>query len=100
MTFSGWAGVLAGWYTTEIGRQPYLVHGLLKTSDAVTTVPASSIGVSLALYLALYLVLIVSCISVMFYLARQAGKAETKASEPTALGPSVLGSPRTETEHA
>ena len=30
MTFSGWLGVLAGWYVTEIGRQPYLVSGVLK----------------------------------------------------------------------
>ena len=30
MTFSGWIATLAGWYVTEIGRQPYLVSGVLK----------------------------------------------------------------------
>ncbi len=34
MTFSGWVATLAGWYTTEIGRQPWLVHGVLSTSQA------------------------------------------------------------------
>jgi cytochrome bd ubiquinol oxidase subunit I len=29
MTFSGWVATLAGWYVTEIGRQPYLVYGVL-----------------------------------------------------------------------
>jgi cytochrome d ubiquinol oxidase subunit I len=32
MTFSGWVATLAGWYTTEIGRQPWLVHGVLRTA--------------------------------------------------------------------
>jgi cytochrome bd ubiquinol oxidase subunit I len=31
MTFSGWVATLAGWYTTEIGRQPWLVQGVLTT---------------------------------------------------------------------
>ena len=39
MTFSGWIATLAGWYVTEIGRQPYLVSGILKTADAVTAIP-------------------------------------------------------------
>jgi cytochrome d ubiquinol oxidase subunit I len=90
MTFSGWIGVLSGWYTTEIGRQPWLVEGVLRTADAVTSVPAGKIGATLALYLTLYVVLIISYVSVVFYLARQAGLAETKASGPAAHGPAVL----------
>ena len=90
MTFSGWVGVLSGWYTTEIGRQPFLVTGVLRTADAVTSVPASNIGLTLALYLLLYAVLITAYISVVFYLARQAGEADTKSSEPAAHGPGVL----------
>jgi len=72
MSFSGWVAVVAGWYTTEIGRQPYLVQGVLKTADAVTTVPASMVGLTLAGYLILYAVLIVAYIKVVFYLARMA----------------------------
>ena len=35
MTFSGWVATLAGWYITEIGRQPWLVTGMLQTADAL-----------------------------------------------------------------
>ncbi len=100
MTFSGWIGVLSGWYTTEIGRQPYLVQGFLRTADAVTTVPAGNIGLTLALYLVLYVVLIAAYVSVVFYLARKAGETETKSSAPSALGPAVLPRGEMETGHA
>lgn len=72
MSFSGWAAVVAGWYVTEIGRQPYLVYGVLKTADAVTHVPGSMVGVTLAGYLLLYAVLITAYIKVVYYLARKA----------------------------
>ena len=74
MSFSGWIATLAGWYVTEIGRQPYLVTGVLLTKDAASATAAPIIGLSLGLYLTLYLVLIVSYISVLFYLARHSHK--------------------------
>jgi cytochrome d ubiquinol oxidase subunit I len=43
MSFSGWIATLAGWYVTEIGRQPYLVSGLLRTSDAVTDIAPENV---------------------------------------------------------
>jgi cytochrome d ubiquinol oxidase subunit I len=101
MTFSGWVGVLSGWYTTEIGRQPFLVSGVLRTADAVTGVPAGNIGLTLSLYVLLYAVLIAAYVSVVFYLARQAGRADSKTAEPTAHGPRVLaGKAVTEGGHA
>jgi cytochrome d ubiquinol oxidase subunit I len=72
MTFSGWLAVEAGWYVTEVGRQPYLVQGVLKTADAVTHVPGSMVALTLAGYLILYAVLITAYIKVVFYLARRA----------------------------
>ncbi len=90
MTFSGWVAVLAGWYVTEIGRQPFLVTGVLRTADAVTAVPASSIGISLVAYLLMYAVLMTSYISVLFYLARKAGAPESQGEEPRAYGDSPL----------
>jgi cytochrome d ubiquinol oxidase subunit I len=72
MTFSGWIATLAGWYVTEIGRQPYLVTGVLKTADAVTTLPSANIGTSLAIYLSLYAVLLVAYIRTLFVMARRA----------------------------
>lgn len=74
MSFSGWIATLAGWYVTEIGRQPYLVYGVLLTKDAASATAAPIIGLSLGLYLTLYAVLIISYISVLFYLARHAHK--------------------------
>jgi cytochrome bd ubiquinol oxidase subunit I len=74
MTFAGWIATVAGWYVTEIGRQPYLVHGVLRTADAASTVPAPAIGATLVMYLALYAVLTLSYVSVVFYLARRAGE--------------------------
>ena len=68
MTFSGWVATVAGWYVTEIGRQPYMVFGELLTRDLVGPAPASSIAISLAAYLITYLVLIVAYISVLFYM--------------------------------
>jgi len=73
MTFAGWIATLSGWYVTEIGRQPWLVHGILKTHDAVASnVEGGMILSTLLMYLALYVVLIISFISVLFYLARRA----------------------------
>lgn len=74
MSFSGWIATLAGWYVTEIGRQPYLVYGVLLTKDAASATAAPMIGLSLGMYLTLYLFLIVSYISVLLYLARNANK--------------------------
>ncbi|GJG94137.1 cytochrome ubiquinol oxidase subunit I [Cupriavidus pauculus] len=90
MTFSGWIALVAGWYVTEIGRQPYLVYGVLTTAQAASKVPATMIGSTLAMYLSLYLMLIVAYISVVFHLARKAGKP----GAPTEMPQPVIGQPR------
>lgn len=76
MTFSGWIAVLAGWYVTEIGRQPYLVTGVLTTAQAATTLPTSMVFSTLFAYLTLYAGLLCAYIWVVFYLARQADDKE------------------------
>ena len=58
MTFSGWVATLAGWYVTEIGRQPWLVTGVLSTSEAATTLPAQTVGTSLLMYAVVYALLL------------------------------------------
>ena len=50
MTFSGWVATLAGWYVTEIGRQPWIVYGLLRTADVVAPHPATVVGATLLAY--------------------------------------------------
>jgi cytochrome d ubiquinol oxidase subunit I len=69
MTFSGWLATLAGWYVTEIGRQPWLVTGVLTTAQAAGPVPAASIGTTLAMYLTLYALLLSAYIATLYRLA-------------------------------
>ncbi|UUX95082.1 cytochrome ubiquinol oxidase subunit I [Aquabacterium sp. J223] len=78
MTFSGWVATLAGWYVTEIGRQPFIVHGLLRTADVVTTTPAPHIALTLAGYVTLYLALIVAYVTVLKYLAEHTAEAKSQ----------------------
>ena len=76
MTFSGWLATLAGWYTTEIGRQPWLVQGVVTTKQAVADVPAPMVLSSLIAYLIVYALLLGAYIGVIFYLARRAAKGK------------------------
>jgi cytochrome d ubiquinol oxidase subunit I len=87
MTFSGWIAVVAGWYVTEIGRQPYLVHGVLTTAQAATKLPGGMVFSSLMMYLFLYVTLIIAYIWAIFYMARQADKKSTQTLEATPIQP-------------
>ena len=92
MTFSGWLALVAGWYVTEIGRQPWLVQGVLTTAQAASTVPAANIALTLAMYLTLYAALLVAYVSVVFHLARKGmkGAQPLNANDPDATnGPQV-----------
>lgn len=82
MAFSGWVATVAGWYVTEIGRQPWLVTGVLKTIDAISDVPAPVIGISLSMYLMIYAVLMTAFITTLFYMARKAGQAKKETLAP------------------
>lgn len=72
MTFAGWIALIAGWYVTEIGRQPWLVYGVLTAAQAASAIPAASIALTLSMYLALYILLLGAYVSVIFYLAKKA----------------------------
>lgn len=76
MTFSGWLATLAGWYVTEIGRQPWLVTGVLTTAQAAGPVPAASIGTTLAMYLIIYALLLVAYVGTIYRLAARGRAAE------------------------
>ncbi len=71
MTFAGWVALIAGWYVTEIGRQPWLVQGVLTAAQAASQITAPNIGLTLALYLTLYATLLVAYVSVVFHLAQK-----------------------------
>jgi cytochrome bd ubiquinol oxidase subunit I len=51
---SGFAALLAGWFTTEIGRQPYTVYGLMTTAESVSAIDAAAVGASLVTFIAVY----------------------------------------------
>jgi cytochrome d ubiquinol oxidase subunit I len=83
MTFSGWLATLAGWYVTEIGRQPWLVSGVLTTRDAVTSIAPANIALSLTLYSVLYAGLLVAYVHTLFYMARQSITVDEYETAPT-----------------
>jgi cytochrome bd ubiquinol oxidase subunit I len=51
---SGFIALLAGWITTEVGRQPYTVYGLLRTADSISPIAASAVGASLLAFIVTY----------------------------------------------
>ena len=53
---SGFVAVLAGWYTTEVGRQPYTIYGLMRTADSLSPVSAPAVGASLIAFIIVYFV--------------------------------------------
>jgi cytochrome d ubiquinol oxidase subunit I len=81
MTYSGWVAVLAGWYVTEIGRQPYIVFGLVRTADVAADLPSAMVASTLAMYIALYVVLVLAYIAVIRYLAEKAEPEEAASAD-------------------
>ncbi len=61
MFFLPYIAIITGWIVTEVGRQPYIVYGLMKTSEAVSDVPASSVWFSLITIAILYTLLGIAC---------------------------------------
>lgn len=76
MSFSGWVATLAGWYVTEIGRQPWLVNGVLTVKEAATDIAAPNVGITLAMYLVLYLVVLIAYLHTIFTMAGRAVEIE------------------------
>ena len=68
-TFSGWVAVIAGWLVTEIGRQPWLVTGILRTADAVGHVRDAALGASLTGYVLTYSLMLIAYMVVLTHLA-------------------------------
>jgi cytochrome d ubiquinol oxidase subunit I len=68
-TFAGWVATLAGWLVTEIGRQPWLVTGVLKTADAVGAASGAALGASLTGYILTYAGMLIAYVVVLTHLA-------------------------------
>jgi cytochrome d ubiquinol oxidase subunit I len=54
LTPAGFVSVLAGWFVTEVGRQPWIVQNLMRTTDATSPVIGTSIAISLAAFIIVY----------------------------------------------
>ena len=74
----GMLAIEAGWVVTEVGRQPWVIHGVMRTAEAVTTVPG--LWVSLVVYSGLYLVLGASVVLLLAMQFRASPKAEEFAA--------------------
>jgi cytochrome d ubiquinol oxidase subunit I len=85
MSPSGFIAVLAGWLVAEVGRQPYVVYGLMRTADAVSPVTRGEVATSLALFVVVYVALLGAF---LWYVARliNRGIAAPMEAEPTGIG--------------
>jgi len=68
---AGVIATLAGWYVVEVGRQPWLVQGLVRTTDVVSPLPAQSVAFSLALFVTVYSILFMTYLYFMRKLVRK-----------------------------
>jgi cytochrome bd ubiquinol oxidase subunit I len=83
-TCLGFVAVIAGWTTTEVGRQPWTVYGLMRTADSVSpSLTGSDVLVSLLLYVAVYLVIYPVGLSVML---RFVWRGPVPSDEAAAVG--------------
>jgi cytochrome bd ubiquinol oxidase subunit I len=81
MTLAGCVATISGWYVTEIGRQPWLVQGVLSTKDALGPVSGGMVFSTLVVYLAIYAFLTIAYIYTLFYMARKAGTGDARDPE-------------------
>ncbi|WP_322101421.1 cytochrome ubiquinol oxidase subunit I [Paraburkholderia sp. J41] len=118
LAFAQWMGpagivaLLAGWVTTEVGRQPWVVYGVMRTVDATSPTPAAQLGLSLALFVVVYFALFGTGLVYILRLVRKgpqphegervrhggAGRARTPARPLSAASDDVDGRTRSNDE--
>lgn len=81
MAPAGFLALLCGWVTTEVGRQPWTVYGLLRTSDSVSPIVLSSMAVTITAFVVVYVIVFGSGLGI---LVRLLGHARRKASRSPA----------------
>ncbi len=85
MAPAGFIAMLCGWVTTEVGRQPYTVYGLLRTAESASPVAAGSIASTLVVFVIVYFIVFASGISILlrgFAQEPHAGEAGPDAHAP------------------
>lgn len=81
---AGFVAVLAGWITTEVGRQPWTVYGLLSTTDSVAPIEAPAVASSLIAFIVVYFVLFGAG---TFYILRLMNRRLEDRIPLTSIGP-------------
>jgi len=83
---AGFIAVIAGWVTTETGRQPFTVYGLLRTADSVSPLAAPAVGASLTAFVIVYFAVYAAGILYLLRLMAQPphpGEAGPSSESPT-----------------
>ena len=88
MAFSGWMATVAGWYVTEIGRQPYVVYGVVTVAETAAKHAPALIGLTLTAYLLLYVFLLISYVFVVKSLSEKPTRGQA-LTLPTAAARKV-----------
>jgi len=90
---AGFVAVLAGWITTEVGRQPYTVYGLLRTADSLSPVDATAVGSSLAAFVIVYFSVFGAGLFYILRLMNRVPEAPAPGARPpvAAIAPARLG---------
>jgi cytochrome d ubiquinol oxidase subunit I len=88
----GFVAVIAGWTTTEVGRQPWTVYGLLRTAHSVTpSLTGTDVAISLSLYILVYLIMFPTGIAFMAGIVRHGVGAATATPPPIEAGRPIPG---------
>jgi cytochrome d ubiquinol oxidase subunit I len=91
MAPAGFISVIAGWTTAEVGRQPYVVFGAMRTAAAVSPIAAGEVSASLIAFLVVYAV--VFCAGALYIIRLIAEGPLPAAAAPAPAGPRAPGSP-------
>ena len=81
LTPTGFIAILAGWFVTEIGRQPYVAYGIIRTSDAISPVIGEQVALTLLAFIVVYLFVFGAATYYILHLIRQGPKKQKKKDE-------------------
>lgn len=95
MTFAGWVASLAGWYVTEIGRQPWVVQGYIRASEVVADHAGGMVLSTLIGYLLLYAFLLVFYILTLMHMSSKPARSLKEGMDFAAPSTGTPGSAAT-----
>jgi cytochrome d ubiquinol oxidase subunit I len=91
---AGFVAVICGWIVAEVGRQPYVIYGVLRTADAVSPIRASQVSASLLAFMVIYAVVFsVGALYILRLIAAGPNAEVTEAAGPRPPGYALAASP-------